>query len=867
MEPSGIGVAGRRLRRPRMNRRSRLRAGAPSTHPRLSPNDPDKDPMKQPILSHVVSAAMPLFLVAQGLTTKVPAAIATPPSVDTIVVVDVSGSMSGDLEDVRRHLKNKLADLVKVGDTFSLVFFSGQGQCGVLLEAATFDDLRDVPKFHAAIDRLRPIGLTGFLDPLKLAGDLAAKLRASRPKSTLRHVVFLSDGYHNDPYAGRNEARKAILAAVLGATADGRAQKLTTVGYGYGCDQALLQEMAAAAPCGGTFVFAQDFERYAPAFEASVSGRPAGAMRRKVGLMAGAVGDVAFTVSPEGEITQYAPDGAEILVPEDVDAVWYLSDRSVGAADEGVTHYARQASKGGKSPVVDAAYAALTIFAQRCQRKIVRALALALGDAAFVTAAFGAFGPQRYNDLADLTGKAVAGGGRFVAGFRTDMAPDPNAYTALNAVYALASGDNRVCPDHEAFSYTAITRKRLDAAGILTPTDLKEVAAVAVDLGALKAGDAIDGLDALVGRLAAIKADKAPKVTWSYLAAPEGYAVDGMVHSSEEANVSLRIKRAIDVDLTAALAELPPELRARVPTTFRSHRYQQFAIVTGRILNMKTLPVVLDAKTWSEFARAGLVSGPHRREPVVVDFSSLPIVNDSMVETISAKATATAAYALEQVKARKKVLDDARKKWLPKESSAIAEWIAIAGLVQAEAESGALSAWLDRCGLTDGGLRQSTTGAPPTDKRRSWLLDVALPGLSSLPTVAKVREKQAKIAAWQASPKGKEPAFTAGEALMEREVRDLDAFLKAEKIALDATAEKLTPAQRTALDAYLAPALRMLEEKRRALLFDLSKVAIIAIAGGEWFSDLAPGASDVEVTVGGSKLTASVGIKDVDLDV
>jgi Mg-chelatase subunit ChlD len=43
-----------------------------------------------------------------------------------VFVVDVSGSMSWDLPKIRTQLKNKLSNLMKEGDTISIVWFSGR---------------------------------------------------------------------------------------------------------------------------------------------------------------------------------------------------------------------------------------------------------------------------------------------------------------------------------------------------------------------------------------------------------------------------------------------------------------------------------------------------------------------------------------------------------------------------------------------------------------------------------------------------------------------------------------------------------------------------------------------------------------------
>lgn len=818
----------------------------------------------------LVSATLPLYLVSQTLSAASAAAPAEPPGTDTIVLVDVSGSMAGDLPELRKHLKNALPTMVREGDTFSLIYFSSRGQCGTLLEGSSFSDLRDVPRLHAAIDRLRPIGLTGFEEPLILAGKLAEKLRACKQTNPLRHVVFMSDGYHNDPMSRGIPMREAVLGAVLEATRDGRAQQLTTVGYGYCCDQGLLQDMAAAAPCGGQFLFAADFARWGAVLEAACARRPEGAPRRRVVLDRLPFGAV-FS-HDKGDLTQYACTGGEVLVPETVETIWYLSETPLDGVN--LQDRARQEA-GARAPdgprvafdSVTAAYLAMGLQAQRSNRKTVRALATAIGDARLITAAGACFGPQRYNAFADACFEAARSGyrtgpsSRFVEGFDPSRAVAPDAFTVLDALRALDAGDNRIHVDHPAFAYTPITRRRVAAAALVSEADAKRAAEIAATV---TAGAEADVLDAAIEALRALKEQKGAALPWSYVGAPEGYSIDGLVYGSEEANVSIRVKRRIAVDLTGALAELPTELRARVPASYTAERYNSFTVVTGRVLNLAQIPASLDDKTWALFRQHGLVRGPHTTEPVVVDLAALPIVNDDMVTSLSARVTATDAYDLEVVKALIKVYADLQKLVAPPKIGALAAWAADKGFEGFDAV--AVTDWLQKLGFSDRGYDPKSASAPATDKRRSWLLDVAIPGLSSLPSVEKVRAKMAAIAAWQAAPKGKEPKFTTAEALMFPAIQQVDGFLAQEGL----TAAKLDPDAldaevRNRILAYCAAKIGPLDADRRRILFAQSRAAIIAICGGEWFQDMEPGAETVEVPLDGVKTTVRIGIRDVEI--
>ena len=794
-------------------------------------------------IAHALASG--LFLIGQPVPADAATALVDSP-VDTISIIDVSGSMTDDLPQFKRELQNMLPRILRPRDTFSLIYFSGPRQCAVLVDQMPVrgggDTLADISAIQATIAHLSTIGLTCFVDPLALLADFAARMKQARPSSR-RAGIFGSDGYDNT-----SPGRRSIMDAV--ARAVGPLDRWTTLGVGYGCDQAMLQEMAAAG--GGVFLFSNDVARYARNFEDAASRRPDGARRKVVRLDGAALDAVAFTVADDGTVAQYTVEADEVNVPENAGSIWYLSEgRPGGGAAQKLGH-------GAKGPeAVTAAYAALVLFAQRARRKPVRALAYGLGDARLVGLAAGAFGPQRYNALADVAADAVKGTGRFAEGTSDGVEPDPNAYTVLEALAALKGGHNRIVPDHDGWTYTPITRGRRAAADVLTAADVKMVAD---QVGRLAPGMSAAELDAMVAAIGAVKAAKGPAVSWSYLPAPDGYKVDGLVFGSEEANVSMRIQRPIQVDLTRALHDLPAELQAKLPKHIDSARYQMFTVVTGRVLNCPTLPVILDESTWETFRRAGLVSGPHRLEVVVVDFARLPMINDSMIEGLSAADVVRTTYELETVKAGLKVVNEV-KKLLPKPTGKVDAWLDAAGV----GGDGAAEArtWLAKLGITENGYQPSSTAAPKTgDTRRSWVLDVTLPGLSDLPSPAKVRDKLAKVAAWKQAQKGKEPKLTRGEALVAPGVEALDAFCKAHRVDL----AKLDAHALGKLAVFVADRSATLEPKRHDLLFQLGQAAVTAIVGGEWFGDLRPGETGVEVEIGGERLACKVDVRDVDIE-
>ncbi|NBW00022.1 MAG: hypothetical protein EBR67_11085, partial [Proteobacteria bacterium] len=121
-----------------------------------------------------------LYLVTQSIESKKVVEVESP--VNHIVIIDCSGSMFGELPKIREQLKRKLPKLIGDQDTLSIIWFSGKSQFGVLIENEPIPGLPDLKAVEKAIDRwLRPVGLTGFKEPLQEAKSLIDRISKSRP--------------------------------------------------------------------------------------------------------------------------------------------------------------------------------------------------------------------------------------------------------------------------------------------------------------------------------------------------------------------------------------------------------------------------------------------------------------------------------------------------------------------------------------------------------------------------------------------------------------------------------------------------------------------------------------------------------------
>ncbi len=254
-----------------------------------------------------------LYLTSVPVSGKEPA---KPKEVPTnhVVVIDCSGSMSYELPKIREQLKRKLPKLLREKDTISVVWFSGRGQFGTLLEAepvATLTDLKDVEN---AIDRwLRPTGMTGFKEPLEEIPNLVARVSKKTPGSVFS-LFFMSDGCDNQ------WPRQDVLKAV--EKAGSSVASAIFVEYGYYADRPLLTQMAEKS--GGALIFAEDFDRYVPAFEAAIQKRQSGAKRVEAKIPGDVIGGFAYAFSGSDLLT-FGVEAGAVQVPEDAKEVWFLS--------------------------------------------------------------------------------------------------------------------------------------------------------------------------------------------------------------------------------------------------------------------------------------------------------------------------------------------------------------------------------------------------------------------------------------------------------------------------------------------------------------------------------------------------------------
>lgn len=359
---------------------------------------------------------------------------AVPAPVDHVIVIDISGSMYHDLPELRLQLKNKLSSLVKESDTVSILWFSGRGEYGVLVEQLPIRTLHDMSSLHAAIDRyLQPIGLTGFKEPLQEAIAVVDRI-ASKRTGSVASLFFMTDGYDNQ-WSDRDilEVCRKLEPKLANAV---------VVEFGWHCNRPLLTKMAETL--GGKLIFSRDLQEYRLTFEKELRGVHGG---KKIPVKLGGALEMGFAFAVSGnDLLTFVPDaGNTVMVPEGLEALAFFTFGPAKPFVYGVD----------ASPLL---WASLTALSQRMASDAIFEVLSALGDVALVEAFSNCFSKE---DYAYFQGRvmlsAVNPSKRYAAGYNPKAVPKEDAYTVLELLADLSShAENLFYPHHEAFAYERI---------------------------------------------------------------------------------------------------------------------------------------------------------------------------------------------------------------------------------------------------------------------------------------------------------------------------------------------------------------------------------------------------------------------------
>lgn len=740
-----------------------------------------------------------LFLVQQPVAKN--AAPAKPAEIPTnhILVTDCSGSMYGEIDRIRQQIKNKLPTLIGEQDTLTLIWFSGRGEYKTIMEAEPVRTMKDLSKVHAAIDSgLRARGLTGFKEPIEEVGRVVERVAKARSGSVFS-LCFMSDGCDNQ--WGRAEILKAVEK-----TAGGLASA-TFVEYGYYADRPLLTAMAEKA--GGNLIFAQAFDKFMPQVEAVLAKRPTGAKRIEVKVTGDAIGGFVYAFG-NNELTTFSIEGGKASVPEDTTCVWYLAPSSIGTSVADLGYVAQSlANAGTKNDVLDAAYAALSLFSVRMQPNVVYPILRALGDVTYIEQFSTCFGKQKYSEFMDVTKLAAFDSKlRFAKGYDPNKVPRDDAFTVLDVLRLLANDDgNRVLLDHEEFKYSPIGRGRVDSSEMLTKEEQAEMDTLTEELK--KAGKDAKKIKAINEKIAAITTNKQPPLKFVADPAPDGYSIGSLTFNEDRPNVSFMVRKEGTVDVSS---RLPDQFKGKklgsIPEKFPTFIFRNYAVLKDGLVNIDKLPVRVTPDTLAKLQAEGVVDSAVDGV-AVIDLKALPAINRKMIKAASAKTLFEKEFELTCARAAQKVYNAFKKEHFPGKKTESFD-----ALYGADGAT-----WLKEQGFTDySGFSPKAVQAEATDFYMGKALELKLKGYSTIPSLNDFRKQ---------ATKGK---LNAPAELMRPYVEEIDEFLKSPAYLKAADKDRV-------FEAYLDGQQKAATKRVRELLFEMAQIKFAIVVGQVWFTE------------------------------
>jgi hypothetical protein len=691
-----------------------------------------------------------------------------------IFVIDVSGSMYGSLDAIRTQLKNKLPQLVKDGDTVTIIWFSGNRDAGILMEEVEIKSLKKLQDINSAIDRfLRPIGATAFHKPLVLAKEAIGRIRKNRPENVFS-LIFLTDGWNND--CSWSDVTKSLKSLEPDLAAS------TFIEYGYYADSKAIAQMAELV--GGEKVEAEQFDEYDGVVTAKLAKTYGSSKKITVDVPnKDRIFDFAFTVSPANEIILYGVNDEQVLVPEDtINLMWFSSKPSSSF----VLPYEN------KPELNKLVYSALFVLTEKLQTDYADDVFKVLGDKALYETFTNAYGKQKLFAFKALVKDCVIDQTkRFLKGRVENLVADENAYCVMDFINDLTSDDKALLyPLNENFSYKRIGAKKVNTAGLLNEEHKKRLAEAKTAEEAKQIAQEI--------------AETNPEaLKFEYNDKGKGYAISNLVWSSERANLSVNIKFDGYVTL--------PKNNFGI-TKIDTFIFRNYTIIKDGILNITSLPLSLSPETVAKFKANGVDVKKTPEEMYIVDFSSLPVINKKMVKSISAKKLGELEFNLLKLQGLAKAYKYYEGIHFPKVSKGFVEEYGAEG-----------EAWLKELGITQSlGFAPKMTTEKGTDVYMAVELNTKIAKYSAIPSVASVLKKIED-----------KKALTPADELLKPAIDDYNTQINS-KLYTSLKDEKL---KSDVLENWLKGANKDAQTKRKEYLQEIAQIKFALILSKKWFSE------------------------------
>jgi len=511
-------------------------------------------------------------------------------------------------------------------------------------------------------------GIDQYLKPIgATAFAKPLKLALQRvDESFLNNLVFMTDGYNND--CSINEVFENLHKIA------NKFDSSFFIEYGNYVDSQLIQNMAETT--GGSVLNARDFESLAVQIETGLK-----ALVQPKIEVTDIDADYVFGTS-NGQFIRYKVENGKALVAGDTEILFY------GEASDNTDEL----------PLIYG-------YFELGMNEKVEEILYKRGDVELIETYSKAYGKQKMLAFKEMVADMYFSRRPiFDKGYVADYKVDPNAYNVIEMLNDLSNGENEIYTYHSKFNYSKIGVSRIVKSGL--DGEIK---------GLLAEADSVEEAQDILDKV--VKPKFIPNDS-------SGCAkLSTLAFNTERANVN------ITVSLKGKVVNLPANQWGM--NEYETHITRSYNIIKDGILNVTRMPVTLDGETRAKFDSLGLIvetlEPVNGKEVVLIDFSELPIINKSMLQSLNASEFTKEYLSLEEQKAAQKVFRYFDQQMNPP--------VSITNDEQKDA-------FLTMLGITKNGFNPPSTAAPSTDVYMAPNLECKFAGLSSLPSIPNAQKKR-----------------------------------------------------------------------------------------------------------------------------
>lgn len=708
-------------------------------------------------------------------------------------IIDCSGSMWGELPQIRKDLFNKISTMLKPKDSVTIIWFSGESQYGVLLEDYHVDSAMSLSKVKELIDKyLTTVGLTAFKEPLDELKKVISRVRERNPEM-VHTMFFLTDGYDNC------WSTREIISAIENVKED--LSSATIVEYGWYCNKKLLSEMASSV--GGVHTFSENFDEYEPYVEKTFN-NGISVKRRYIKLDHTPHNNTAFNIV-DGDVIMYTPnEDNEIFVAVDgeLNLFYFTEDSNVLAECIGDESFISDSILGDdtSSVIFSGLYGAVFAYSRKSDYNMVSEILKLLGDANLINQKANTFGTQKINELEHKFIEAMNNEDkRYVDGYNPSLEPAEDAFCVMDMLELLMSDDENLWyPRHESFKY-----KRTGSKAVAKKSDMS-----AEDKDAIKSLTEAGDLSGLKEKLKEVSENTTETLRFHYNEEMPSSPISNLTWNEKRANLSVQVTYDGYVEL--------PENKFGLDSKFETKIFRNYTIIKDGIIHSYNLPVSLSKETFDKLQENNLLEGEsfESGKIYVLNFSNLPVINRKMAKSLSAEALFKKTYELIKLQSSNYVFNQYKKRLFGGASKGFLD------LYGAEATE-----WLKSLGLKDYGFNPPSSIEKKNEEIEINTLQVKIKGLSSNPTKKDFDSLEKKLNAGLDSS-----SFSTKESLLAPAMKEFRAF-ESTLSGLDESTKD------TMIKEWLYSKSDSFRKTKTQLMTEIAKAKFLTIVGKSWFQE------------------------------